>query len=263
MLIRKENIKFTGQPTNINFTLSSNDDFLGYQQEIDNMVKIASDNSINSVIDTEVRRFTNEKYTNFDFYFYNYNLPYGWENSFTPAGFKNLNKNDNQIQNSFFILDFYDTYDINTQKKIFRTYLTKLITNNTIPRYGVSVSPISVSQLTKWCVPISYINKHVGEIVTGYTKILFYSGINSNVISFFNKDNENLSTPEKMYFKTELNINNNSWKINNNYVNAYELINTDLLNRMNNTVTKTENIKQKYNPETDGKSFDPSTGLYI
>ena len=103
---------------NINFTLSSRDSFTGYQQEIDNLTEFTSIELVNPEVDVEVRRFklipsVPSVILNFNFYS---GSVYG--TSYTYAGFMtDTDQKSTAKQNSFYILDFYDTYNTYTQRK--------------------------------------------------------------------------------------------------------------------------------------------------
>ena len=54
--IRLVPINITGLTTNIKFGLSSDDGFLGYQQEIDNLTQVVSLDIVNPEVDVEERK---------------------------------------------------------------------------------------------------------------------------------------------------------------------------------------------------------------
>jgi hypothetical protein len=275
MSIIREKIKFLNATgLTLNFGLSSNDGFLGYQQEIDNLTQTVSNDLINPDVDVEERRF---KYIpnigpttlQFNFHYGNGN---SWLNSFYPAGFttNDIFGLSQAMLNSFFIMSFYDTYDVNTQTKIFTTYLTKLIGSDAygnktyIPSYIIN-SGIP-NQLYYWYVPVWYINSQTGTTVTGYTNFTFYNAKSGTTALFYNYDNESLSTSEKMYFKTELNLVNKTWKIltplsHNNVVIARQLWTSPSYNtRVDNTVQNFNNEQQNY---PSGSTFVYLDGKYV
>lgn len=260
MLIRNEKIKLKGNPLNINFNLESTDDFHGYEQEINTLLKNTGDSLINSETDGEVRRFNSIGTPQYNIYFYGRNpispYDYGYACDFARAEITGVASTNPNLSNSFFMFDFYDTFDVNTQKKIFRMYLTDLITEDGIPSYTIDV----VNQISKWNVPMWYINTHQGEVITGYVRILFYNATNSSVVPFYNKQIETYTTTEKMFFKTILDIDNRTWQadaINN----AYQLINTSYTNNLNKTVQGLLNKKQNYGKAVG--TFNPATREYF
>ena len=139
MSIIKETIKFNNLDINLKFPLSLGDNLLGYQQEVDNQVAATETALINPVVDTEVRKFiynSSVSATNLKFYFNFFTNAV----SFINAGFtySEIITSNVKLLNSFFILDFYDTYNSNTQTKIFTTYLTKILgSNGNTPNYKI------------------------------------------------------------------------------------------------------------------------------
>jgi hypothetical protein len=261
MSIIKNTVKFNNLDINLKFTLGTDDNFLGYQQEIDNLTTATKEELINPVVDAEVRRF---KYMfrnspmNIKFYFgTSHNM------SFVQAGFTvdEILTNDKKLLNSFFILDFYDTFDNNTQTKIFSTYLTKVLSgvNNTA---NYRIYSDTVNQLYNWYVPLSYINAQTGTTVIGYTKFSFFNAKTGVIALFYNNSNAALLTPEKMYFKTELNLSDMTWSfLNTSNAEAYQVSTTSAyVTKVNNTVDNFENKKQVF---PTGSTFDYVTGTYV
>lgn len=167
--------------------------------------------------------------------------------SFINAGFTQaeIDNNSSTMFNSFFILDFYNTYDINTQTKLFTTYLTKIGNKS---QYTINAS--TKNQLYNLYVPVSYIEQQTGTTVNGYAKYTFYNAKYGKATLFYNQDNVSLMTSEKMYFKIKLNLINSTWEYigtSTPNINAKQLINSTQYNdRVNNTITNTDNIRQIY-----------------
>lgn len=258
MSIIKEKIRFDGRNMNFKFSLGSNNNFIGFQQEIDSLMQSTTNDLINPAVDAEERRLKlNPIPSN------TITLQFKFSNSalidFTAAGFtqNEIDQNDTSLLNSYFILDFYDTYDINTQTKIFTTYLTKL---SKLPIYSISTN----NQLYYLYVPISYINGQTGTTVTGYTKFSFFNAKNGTTTLFYNENNESFTTPEKLFFKTELNLINNTWKfITPSYpiIDVKEIINNALyIKRINDTYDNFDNLQQTY---PSGNTFTQLNGKGI
>lgn len=275
MPIIREKIRFfNATGITLNFGISSNDGFLGYQEEIDNLTQTASDDLINPPVDIEERKFKyipNIGPTTLQFNFH-YGSGNSWLNSFYPAGFttNDIYGASQAMLNSFFIMSFYDTYDVNTQTKIFTTYLTKLIGSDAygnktyIPSYIINSG--TPNQLYYWYVPVWYSDAQTGATVTGYTTFTFYNAISGTTALFYNYDNESSTTSEKMYFKTILNLQNKTWKIltpasHNNVVIARQLWSSPSYNaRVDNTVQNFNNEQQNY---PSGQTFNYQTGKYV
>jgi hypothetical protein len=266
MSIIKETIRYNNQSLNLKIKLSSNDAFNGYQQEIDNLTTFTTNSLINPVTDIEMRRF--KHYTDINttirFQFYN---GISYNTLFSFAGFTNeeiLGKSLN-TQNSFFILDYYDSFDYYTQNKIFTTYLTKIANSGTTTSTYL-INPTSNNQFYRWYVPISYIESQTGTTVIGYVKFSFYNAKTGKIQIFYNLNNESLVTAEKMYFKTNLNLQNNTWQIISSTfptITAKEyMYNTNKLytDRINDTFDNFENLKQDY---PSGNTFNIVDGTYL
>lgn len=259
MSIIRENIKYLGSGMTLNFTLSSNDSFLGYQQEIDNLTQVVSVDLVNPEVDVEERKFKSLNSfflaPNLQFQFFNIIF----QSNFLAAGFsaEDIATQSSNILNSFFILDFYDTYDVYTQTKIFTTYLTKI---GKTPTYIVSGYPFGISQLYYWYIPVWYINAQTGSTVNGYVKFSFYNAIDGKIALFYNNANAALTTPEKMYFKAELNLVSKTWKFMTTSILAKQLTTSQQYNdRVNATVANFNNEEQNY---PSGNTFNYIDGRY-
>lgn len=266
MSIIKERIKFNNNTTGatITFGLSNNNRFTGYQQEIDELTKETKNDLVNPIIDHEVRRYSHvsgEGQIFLNFYFGT-----SPQVNFTNAGFTNseIDIYDNKLLNSFFILDFYDKYDPYTQTKIFSTYLTKVLdgelqAGRPTPYYIISDK---ISQFYYWYVPESYIDTQTGTTITAYIKFSFYNAKTGKLSLFYNKDNNSLTTPEKMYFETTLNLTNMTWQINlsSSYAKAYEISSINAyVNKVNDGIENFDNQQQVY---PTGNTFQNEDGTY-
>lgn len=241
----------------ITISLGSGIGFLGYQQEIDNLTKITSADLVNPVVDIETRKYKLFQPTTFKFGFGITAAP-----SFTAATFtqNEISGSSSNMLNSFFILDFYNTYNTYNQTKIFTTYLTKI---GKVPTYSLTLNDIASNQLYYWYVPISYINVQTGTTATGYVKLSFYNAKTGNVQLFYNQDNFDYETPEKMFWKSELNVVNKTWKIfiNGSFVDARELtLSPVYTTKVGNTYDKYYKTKQVY---PSGSTYYYKTNKYI
>jgi hypothetical protein len=259
MSIIKEQIRALGLDTHFEIGISSDDGFLGYQQEIDNLTQRTMLELVNPVNDVEKRKFKPSSTPNLTIYQFFFN----GINSFEGAGFTEneiLSASSNML-NSFFILDFYDTYNPNTQNKLFTSYLTKLTTG---PVYYV-LSNKNLNQLYFWYVPTSYINIQTGSTTVVYLKLSFYNAKYGNVSTFYNNYNAALTTPEKLYFKCELNLVDKTWKFLN--LNSYHVVNAQELttsvaynSRVDKTFVKYDATNQDF---PSGNTYYYKTNKYI
>ena len=274
MSIRKETIKFNNKDLNLVINLSGNNEFTGYQQEIDNFTEKTKIELINPVVDNEVSRFQYDSSdrgpVNILFYFTRTGTEYNNTFDSTGAGFSysEINKNNAKIQNSFFIMDVYDSYDNYTQNKLFTTYLTKIldgdrsgIINNR--RYGIPKYRIyndTVNQLYTHYIPKSYVEIHPSSNKSLYAKFSFYNADTGRLYPFYNKDRENQQTPLKMYFNIRIDVKTMRWKFlsygfgSSNDVVAYQIpTHFKYVNKVNAGIEKFDNEQQNY-PE--GNTFD-------
>ena len=255
--------------TNIKFGLINNDGFSGLQQEIDNLTQNTSDDLINPPIDVEVRKIAYEATSGplklqFNFHVGNAN---NFGTLFENAGFTvdEITMKSSNILNSFFIANFYDTYDINTQTKIFTTYLTKITAGTTgianpISEYSIDSS--RVNQLYYWYVPVAYLT---GSTINGYMKFSFYNAKTGRVQPFYNYDNESLISSEKLFFNATINVNNKTWNIYTPATHAKIVIARELWNspeyteKVDKSAMGMKNESQKY---PSGSNFNYITGKY-
>jgi hypothetical protein len=294
MSIIKETIKYipiptgttqiiaTGHPVstgitgiiNINFGISAEDGFLGLQQEIDNLTEVVGLDVVNPELDVEQRKI---KYKlgitpiTLQFWFHVPNTGNSWVNDFYTAGFKT---NDiftltQRMLNSCFIMDFYDTYDTNTQTKIFSTYLTKLIGNdaygNKVYTPNYTIGGGAINQLYYWYVPVWYLT---GSTITGYTKFTFYNAISGKTALFYNPDNDTVTpqgyvNPQKMYLKSIIDVRNKTWQIQTSSFPTVRLnqlwSSTAYSDKVDNTVQNFKNEAQDY---PSGSTFNYVDGKY-
>lgn len=273
MFVKNEIIKFNGLDVNINISLGSILNQVGEQQAIDNLTQSVGESLINPIVDGEVRRFNymdNSGAMTLNFFFY-YNNQH--QNTFIAAGFSDaeISKTNLRVLNSFYILDFYDTFDTYTQTKLFSTYLTKINDSsniNKIPKYVIQLSN-NLNQIYYLNIPQMFIDKQTGNTTTIYVKFSFFNAKTGKIVLFYNKDNDDdvviRKTPEKMYFKVILDLINMTWKIdtpsfNLNYnVNAYESPQSTYVDRIDNTVDKFDNMQQNY---PSGSTFNSKFGNY-
>jgi hypothetical protein len=263
MSIIKERVRYTGNNMNLKISLSSNVDFVGQQQEIDSLTQFKTAALVNPITDAETRRFKlNIDTPTQTLQFYFYNGSGGYFTTYTTAGFtvSEITSNSNKFLNSFFILDFYDTYDINTQNKIFTTYLTK--------KQNINVSSFPISnnnnQLYYWYIPTWYTNQSTGTTLTGYVKFSFFNAKTGKIISFYNADKESDITAKRIFFKSELNVVNKTWKIiepSYPLVKAREIPTNQYTERMDSTVDKFDNLQQVY-PTGNTFTYDTGKGRY-
>jgi len=264
MSIIVEKIKKNNQDVFLNINLKNNNDYFGYQEEINNITEETKKSLINPVIDNEIVRFRyyNQNIPIFKLYF-NFIANSGNPiNSFLNNGARftsdEINSKNNVILNSFFIIDLYDDFNYYTQSKIFTTYNTKIINNtNTTPIYDIG-NDIR-NQFCDVYIPKYYIDKQTGDTINMYIKYSFYNAKYGDICIFYDEIFDN---QEKLYFNIVLDLNNNKWKFNNNKLNgtANQLpFNYKFSEKTNDGITNFNNKKQIY---PIGNSFNRNSGKY-
>lgn len=274
MSIIKKTIKLNNNSSGatISFGLTGNNRLSGYQQEIDNLTEETKDDLINPAIDNEVRKFQYDGDAINLVFFFSSNGSY-YSNSFNVDGARfsttEINQKSNKILNSFFIMDFYNTYDNNTQTKIFTIYNTQILNSETSGGMPISkylINSGNLNQFYSWYVPKSFINEQTGSTVTAYVKFSFYNAKYGDLTLFYNKDNQSLTTPEKLYFKTLLDLNAMTWIFDYSGTNyppnatAYQVpFNSTYSIKVNETFNSFDNLQQVY---PTGNTFQITGGTY-
>jgi hypothetical protein len=264
MPVIKERIKFNNQDIHLKIDLGVRNNLSGYQQEIDRLTEETKEELINPVIDYEVERFKHEP-ENVSILTFSFSNTAGTDtdDDFEYAGFTEteIEDADGVMLNSFFIMDFFDTYDSYTQTKILTIYNTQILEGETsggvpIPKYYVRDT--TINQFFYLYVPKSFLDTQTGTTITGYVKFSFYNAKTGRVSLFYNPNETSLS-PKRMYFKTFLYPVPMHWKFENYALNPTELSpNNTYVTKVNDAVDSFENLQQS--PQEG--AFDPSTGKY-
>ena len=265
----KEKILYSGSGATLQFSLGSRVGMFDYQQQIDAINEETKEELVNPIVDHEVRSFSyaydDVGETNLIFEFTINNTTYN--SYYVPyAGFSTdeISSNSTVVRNSFFIWDFYDSPDDNTQSRISTTYLTKIVgeyddTNPNRPYYNLR--PEIKCQFYKIQIPKSFLDAQTGTTAIGYTRFSFYNAKTGGLTLFYNKDNLGFSVIEQPYFKTELDLADMTWKFiydgtnpNPNYpvdAVARQYKSTDAYSqKVNDGVQTFENEQQEY-PDGD------------
>lgn len=273
MSLIKEKIRRTNNDIVINFSLSNSNQFTGQQQEIDNLTQFNRLDVVNPPIDGEKLRYSYFSSTKGTLKFYFFNQTGSTYDSSLVNVFSNseIMQNALNVQNSFYVFEFYDTYKTYEQNKIFTSYLTKIVNiyNGLSSAFSTYILYNNNFQLNKISIPNWFVDEYTGNTITGYTKISFYDAKNGRLVSFFNMDNVNLKTPEKYYVKTIINKTNKTWSFQTQSMNESpfsinlkeipNVLNQRYVEKVNNTVNNFENLKIEH-PE--GNVFNDVTGDY-
>jgi len=258
MPIIKNEIKFNGNSVNIKFTLDTITKEYGQQQSINKLIDITSSDLINPVNDSEFYRFnSDDNLKEISFYFSQDHLL-----SFESAGFTSIEIQDNDINlaSSFFIVDIFDTYKVNVQKKIATSYVTKIINssyNKTEPKYILDTN--NRNQFFYVFLPQSFI----GDLITieCYLKFSFYNAKTGKILPLYNYESTNPQL--SLFFPININTLTKKWKFNSSSQNVvvWEIVDNPLyVNKVNNTLNSSTNEAQPY---PIGTAFNSEDGTYI
>lgn len=261
MQLIRENIKFKGEDANIKINIGSTNNLNGNQDVINTLINNTSNSLINTPIDSETWKFK---------YHPNYNalmvFKFGTAvyPSYTEAGFLNdeMKYNSSNYANSFFIMDFYDSYDENNQNKLMRSFLTIKDEYYSFFDVGKEYQTLDIinNQISTLFVPQWVINNYTGNIYTIYVKFSFYNAKLGKMHQFYNNEFNTDTSSRKMYFEIRLMPSNKTWLFtdvdNNKLINAIELLDSDAYTynkKINDSINKIPNLKQEY---PDGNLFD-------
>lgn len=270
MLIR-EKIKLNYvNDLNLKFNLSSNNDFIGYQQEIDNYTFKKSELLINPINDYEIKRFKLASPTTIYFLFYRTSTSTTSTMHLTDAGFTEdeLKIKSSAVGNSFFIVDIYDNYDIFNQNKLSSIYMTKITEDyyngvriNTVEsNYTISNK---LSQFYYLNIPNYFIKSFIESGITSiklYAKFSFFQAKDGILKQFYNSKYSDYLKAENLYHIIDLNLNDNTWKFQYYTVGLNEIKqtsnNNDYVNKINNNLTTINNEIPQY---PSGNTFEIGT----
>jgi len=236
-------IRYNNTKTNIQIPLINNIDFIG-----SDVVVNEDDISIDEFEDLDITKFKLSNILNLTFRFFNFTF----QPSFITAGFT---ENEIKISNKYFrysyiLIQLYDTFDSKNQTLLHTGYIPiYLFPNNQIST--ISINPnIRTYEFTN-----IYIQKN-NDIINNQTlfvKFSFFNAKTGKIILFFNQSILN-NTEEKLYFKINVNKNNNTYFFVNPNIVADQYINEEYINRINDRPKK-ENKSPIF---TTGDLFDVS-----
>ena len=253
MLI-KEKVKLSAKNKEFKISFNSSDGFLGLEQEINKLTRFNSLHLVNPIRDEERRKFKLEiPSQRIEFFFRSGTI---FNANYTSAGFTANEIQDSSLNflNSFFIIDCYDTFDINTQTKLFTTYLTKKGNINSTIQQITNKS----HQLYYWYFPTSFIDNYTGNTATLYTKFSFFNAKTGKLTLFHNQDRMSDLSSHRLFFDTQINIENRTWRfVPTTTVKAREIVDNQYVEKMNKTYDSFEGVEQVF-PE--GNTFTVTGG---
>jgi hypothetical protein len=265
----KKIISYQGSDISFKIPISSRNDIIGSDNDTNKLSDIISEPLINSITDYEVIRYkygipdiTINDIISVYFYYYDYNL-FVYSNNPTALGFTELQltSNDPTYLNSFFIFDIYNSNNVLTQNRLYRTYKTKFYSTSSDINSFLSNFALTTNQLNSIFIPSYLIDQTITRF---YGKFMFYNALKNNISVFYNKFYDSVPTTDKMFFPIDIDHNTKTWcfanvyNTTNSYLNAYEIIatNNTYITKVNNTSTGF-NVKHMLAPT--GSTFNYNT----
>ncbi len=255
MTIAKRTVNINDKNKYISILLENKNASVGEDQSFDTLTINNSIDIINPVIDVETYKFKiNSTGTNLQFNFHDltrtepkYDIVY------KTTGFTNV-----VLQNSYFIMDIFDSFDIQKQTRLNRNYFTQLNPNNSqlsgLTSTFILSSTVS-NQFNNVFIPKNYLDSNINNEIILYCKFMFYDALNGKIVNFINQSKLNISTNDKMFFEINLNKSSRVWHFNNN-VTAYGDI-LSIYSEKINAAIQTQTDKTESYPT--GNKFDYTT----
>jgi len=262
MTLIKHTKAFTGNDSFLKINLNQNISCLGDQDDIDSLVTKQAQLKINDVTDLEKTVFKSSSDFTFSFNFYNGT---SFDNSYINAGFSldSIIQKKLSFKNSFYIIDVYDSFNSNIQKKLTTQYFTNL--NREISTYYFNPNNINTyvnKQLSQLFIPLNYINSTNVDTIDMYFKISFYNAHIGKLHVFYDVTSSN-NDQSKYYTKILVNKINKTFsfhKINPTLINFNEITDEEYINKINKSFGSNQILKQLL-PSTN--IFDYKTTSFI
>ena len=264
MRLVKEKIKLKNEDVTLKIELCSNNNLNGLEESINDFVQEEIEQSINSIIDGDKTRFLPDAQVEYIFNFFN-----STTSDFTPsllnAGFTNVDISNREefVLRSFYIIQLFDSINIENQILIHNGYYNGfnfIFENGTNSSYLITED----DEFSNFYILNNFINEITGSTTVNlFAKFLFYNAKTGKLQVFFNEDNENLTTEEKMYFQVTLDLLTKTYTFfPSNILNIKELVNEEFVDKTNDTLSSFVNEKPTFPTgttfNTDGK-YDNNT----
>lgn len=233
-----------GKDVNIKIPLGATSSLNGLQQAINDYIERETGLSINAVTDGETYRFLydNDLDKTFKYEFYSGG---SFSTSFNYAGFTNQNilNQDDVFTNSFFILQIVDSMVSENQVLLHNSYYNGY-------QFGTgSTAQFDLNKTDEFMylyIPEWFLNENPDDEVTVYAKLYFFNAKTGKLKVFYNKDNELLTTEEKMYHEVILHTNSREYSLPSGTMFMKELDNSQYTDKVNESVDSFENEKPQF-----------------
>ncbi len=211
---------------------------LGYDDNVSALVNSASDNSVNAGSDLEVRRFKrNNQFGELQGLTYRFFTGSTYATQLAPYDFaaNGLTKISNEVRNSFYLMQVYDSFDENTQTKLHTGYFNGYdFTTKSANLDSTYTATTESTEFLDIYISNAFLETLSGVTTRLYAKFLFYSAQSSKFYPFGRM--ENLVNQEDVY--TRIDINPTTFKYS--FVDSVfvtEIVNPSYVELINNTVS--------------------------
>lgn len=253
--MRKITIQLGTVDNTITLPMVSVGNLLGYDDSLEALIENETSVSVNDVTDLETRRILPQNSSNIQFYFWN---GFGYVNQVAPIEFPPTAFTTTAAKNSFYIIQLFDSFNDENQKKLHTGYYN-----------GFDFARTSLNANYQYNSNIEFSNIYLNEtylssltgITTIYAKFLFYSANSGKFYPFFNYNDHTLNTQQQLYHTILLNPSARTYTFVNNYnlIVVRELVNAQYSAFINNTVSSFSLKKPVY---PSGNTFT-TDGTYI
>jgi hypothetical protein len=245
----KLQIKLSSNDKMLTIPIVGRNNMLGYDDDVESIVNSQTNNAINNVSDGEVRRFKPSDLYNIQFLFFD-------GSSYQPLLPPEFNNNDlgtDAINGSFYLIQLYNTFDGNTQKKYHTGYFNGYDFGDLDTNYTYN----SDLEFSNFYLSQDFINSLTG-VTEVFVRFSFYSAKSGKFYSFFN-DNLTLNNEEKLYHKITIDPNTFTYEFPYSTIRSREIINADYNTLINNTANLVNIEKPTY---PTGNTFTED-GTYV
>lgn len=243
----KEKIRFKGNDVKLRVSLTANDNLNGLQESINEYVERETGLSINPATDGETFRLRNSLGSKtFVFQFYNGST---YSSELLNAGFTtdDFETRSLSIQSSFFIMQVYDSVNTENQTLLHSGFLNGYNFTNSSSVYQIT----SEKEFDNIYIEQNFIDSQSGNTFYVYAKFFFFNAKLGKLHSFYNHENESLTTEHKLYYPIEINKSLKQYKfykfpVSPTTIFCKELVNADYNERLNTTLDTFGNEKPTY-----------------
>ena len=240
MRLIKEKIRLTNQDASIKIPLTSTDNRLGLQENINEFIERETGLSINPAEDAEKLLFTTSSVKTHVFKFYKGGV---YDSTLTNDTFTQEEINDKEavVQGSFFIAQYYDSDDINNQTLLHTSYLNgfDFIENGESTNYGVSL--LRNLEFLNIYLPMSFLSEQE-NLFNIKARFFFFNSKNGWIVPFYNERLESDTTPKKLFFNATLNKSTKGYILGaDSTLNIKEINNAGYRNTITDKISKRKN----------------------